>query len=81
MQAVHLIKLSKLAFEWHYCLSNLIYDGFKLKKEISWGWFYIGFKSGWISRWFWLINSIIYNLIYIPTLSIKNKRNNKVTSI
>ena len=33
MRAVHLLKLSKLAFEWHYCLSNLIYVGFKLKER------------------------------------------------
>ena len=33
MRAVHLTKLAKLAFEWHYCLSNLIYDGLEVEKE------------------------------------------------
>ena len=62
MRAVHLTKLAKLAFEWHYCLSNLIYDGFKFKKEISWGWFHIGFKKCLNLKMFWVINSIIYYL-------------------
>ena len=61
MRAVHLTKLAKLAFEWHYCLSNLIYDGLEVEKERL-GDSLLGFQKWfWISRCF-VTNSIIYYL-------------------
>ena len=61
MRAVHLTKLAKLAFEWHYCLSNLIYDGLEVEKERL-GDSLLGFQSGLESQRCFVTNSIIYYL-------------------
>ena len=50
MRAVHLTKLAKLAFEWHYCLTNLIYDGLEVEKRKGWVIPYWAFKSGFESQ-------------------------------
>ena len=45
MRAVHLTKLSKLAFEWHYCLSNLIYNGLEVEKRNRLGDYVLALKG------------------------------------